>query len=44
MLDPQLAASMMSKANMMKVEPFAKSLRNKAEQLGYGSIIGAAPE
>jgi len=44
MLDPQLAASMMSKANMMKVEPFAKSLRNKAEQLGYGSIIGATPE
>ena len=41
MLDPQLAASMMSKANMMKVEPLAKSLRNKAEQLGYGSIIGA---
>jgi hypothetical protein len=44
MLDPQLAASMMSKANMMKVEPFAKSLRKKAEQLGYGSIIGATPE
>ena len=44
MLDPQLAASMMSKANMMKVEPLAKSLRQKAEQLGYGSIIGAAPE
>jgi len=44
MLDPQLAASMMSKANIMKVEPFAKSLRNKAEQLGYGSIIGATPE
>ena len=41
MLDPQLAASMMSKANMMKVEPLAKSLRQKAEQLGYGSIIGA---
>jgi hypothetical protein len=41
MLDPQLAAQMMSKANMMKVEPLAKSLRKKAEQLGYGSIIGA---
>ena len=41
MLDPQLAAQMMSKANMMKVEPLAKSLRQKAEQLGYGSIIGA---
>jgi hypothetical protein len=41
MLDPQLAAQMMSKASIMKVEPLAKSLRNKAEQLGYGSIIGA---
>jgi len=40
-LDPQLAAQMMSKASIMKVEPLAKSLRNKAEQLGYGSIIGA---
>jgi hypothetical protein len=44
MLDPQLAAQMMSKASIMKVEPLAKSLRNKAEQLGYGSIIGAAQE
>lgn len=44
MLDPQLAAQMMSKANMMKVEPLAKSLRKKAEELGYGSIIGATPE
>jgi hypothetical protein len=44
MLDPQLAAQMMSKASIMKVEPLAKSLRNKAEQLGYGSVIGAAPE
>jgi len=41
MLDPQLAAQMMSKASIMKVEPLAKSLRKKAEQLGYGSIIGA---
>lgn len=44
MLDPQLAAQMMSKASIMKVEPLAKSLRKKAEDLGYGSIIGAAPE
>jgi hypothetical protein len=43
-LDPQLAAQMMSKASIMKVEPLAKSLRKKAEQLGYGSIIGAAQE
>jgi hypothetical protein len=44
MLDPKLTAQMMSKASIMKVEPLAKSLRKKAEELGYGSIIGAAPE
>ncbi len=44
MLDPKLAAQMMSKASIMKVEPLAKSLRKKAEELGYGSIIGAAQE
>jgi hypothetical protein len=42
MLDPKLAAQMMSKANMMRVEPLARSLRQKAEQLGFGSAIGAA--
>jgi hypothetical protein len=42
MLDPQLAATLMSKANMMKVEPFAKSLRKKAEQMGFGTAVGAA--
>lgn len=41
MLDPKMAAMMMSKANMMKVEPLAKSLRDKAAQLGYGTTIGA---
>jgi hypothetical protein len=41
MLDPKLAAMMMSKANVMKVEPLAKSLRKKAEQLGFGAAIGA---
>lgn len=41
MLDPKMAAMMMSKANMMKVEPVAKSLRQKAEQLGFGTTIGA---
>lgn len=41
MLDPKMAAMMMSKANMMKVDPLAKSLRQKAEQLGYGTTIGA---
>jgi hypothetical protein len=44
MLDPKLAAQMMSKASIMKVEPLAKSLRKKAEDLGYGSIIGATQE
>lgn len=44
MLDPQLAAQMMSKASIMKVEPLAKSLRKKAEELGFGSAIGAAQE
>ena len=42
MLDPKMAAMMMSKANMMKVDPLAKSLRQKAEQLGFGTTIGAA--
>jgi hypothetical protein len=41
MLDPQLAAQMMSKANILKVEPLAQSLRQKAAQLGYGSALGA---
>jgi hypothetical protein len=41
MLDPQLAAVMMSKANMMKVQPLATSLRQKAIQLGMGTAIGA---
>ncbi len=40
MLDPALAANLMSKANMMKIDPLAKSLRQKAEQLGYGTYIG----
>jgi len=42
MLDPQMAAMMMSKANIMKVEPLARSLRQKAEQLGFGAAIGAS--
>lgn len=44
MLDPKLAAQMMSKASVMKVEPLAKSLRKKAEELGFGAAIGAAQE
>jgi hypothetical protein len=42
MLDPQMAAMMMSKANMMKVQPLATSLRAKANQLGFGTAIGAS--
>lgn len=42
MLDPQLASQLMSKASVMKVEPLARSLRQKAEQLGFGAAIGAA--
>lgn len=41
MLDPKMAAMMMAKANITKVEPLAKSLRDKAIQLGYGTTIGA---
>jgi len=41
MLDPKMAAMMMAKANITKVEPLAKSLREKAIQLGYGTAIGA---
>jgi hypothetical protein len=41
MLDPKLASMMMGKASVMKVEPVAKALRLKAEQLGFGSALGA---
>jgi hypothetical protein len=42
MLDPKMAAMMMSKANIMKVQPLATSLREKANQLGFGTAIGAS--
>jgi hypothetical protein len=41
MLDPKMAAMMMAKANITKVQPLATSLREKAIQLGYGTTIGA---
>lgn len=44
MLDPKMAAMMMEKANVMKVDPLAKSLRRKAEELGFGTAIGAGQE
>ena len=40
MLDPKIAAQMMAKANIMRVEPLATSLRQKAQQLGFGTLIG----
>jgi hypothetical protein len=30
------------RSNIMRVEPLARSLRMKAEQLGFGADIGAA--
>jgi len=42
MLDPKMAAMMMSKANMMKVQPLATALRAKATQMGFGTTIGAS--
>jgi len=42
MLDPKLASVMMSKANMMKVQPLATALRAKATQMGFGTAIGAS--
>ena len=42
MLDPKLASVMMSKANMMKVQPLATSVREKATQMGFGTAIGAS--
>ena len=41
MLDPQLAAGMMNKANLMTVDKLGKSLQDKAIQLGYGTYLGA---
>lgn len=40
MLDPKIAAQLMAKANIMRVEPLATSLRQKAQQLGFGTLIG----
>ena len=42
MLDPKLAAQMMAKANIMRVEPLATALRQKAQQMGFGTLIGAS--
>jgi hypothetical protein len=40
MLDPKLAADLMKKASIMRVEPLSKALQKKALNMGYGSIFG----
>ena len=42
MLDPKIASQLMAKANIMRVEPLATSLRQKAQQLGFGTLTGAS--
>lgn len=40
MLDPKLAADLMKKASVMRVEPISRELQKKAINMGYGSIFG----
>lgn len=40
MLDPKLAAELMKKASVMRVEPLSRELQKKAINMGYGSIFG----
>jgi hypothetical protein len=40
MLDPKLAADLMKKASVMRVEPLSRELQKKAINMGYGSIFG----
>lgn len=42
MLDPKLAAKLMSKATTTNVEPISKELQRKALSLGYGAAFGIA--
>lgn len=42
MLDPKLAAKLMSKATTTNVEPLSKELQRKALNLGYGAAFGIA--
>lgn len=39
-LDPKLASQLMGKANMMTIDTVSKSLKTKAQRLGYGGAIG----
>jgi hypothetical protein len=40
MLDPKLAAKLMTKATTTNVEPLSKELQRKALNLGYGAAFG----
>ena len=40
MLDPKLAARLMSKASTTNIEPISKELQRKALSLGYGATFG----
>jgi len=40
MLDPKLAARLMSKASTTNIEPISKELQRKALNLGYGATFG----
>lgn len=40
MLDPKLAARLMSKASTTNIEPLSKELQRKALNLGYGAAFG----
>jgi hypothetical protein len=40
MLDPKLAAELMKKASVMRVEPISRELQKKAINMGYGSLFG----
>jgi hypothetical protein len=40
MLDPKLAADLMKKASVMRVEPLSRELQKKAINMGYGSLFG----
>jgi hypothetical protein len=40
MLDPKLAAQLMAKASVIRMEPLGQELQRKAISLGYGSAFG----
>lgn len=40
MLDPKLASRLMTKANVMTIEPLSKELQRRAKEIGYGAAFG----